>query len=120
MQQLRYADEIKSFAEVERGDAAPSDQELALAIRLIEQIARDEFHPEAYEDSVKKRIEEVIARKVDGQEVTYAEVEAPQARIIDLMEALKASLEAGGARAGRVGPKRATPKPARRAKARSR
>jgi len=123
MQQLRYADEIKSFSEVERGDAAPNEQELDLAIRLIEQIAHDEFHPEAYEDGVKKRIEEVIARKVEGQEVTYTEAEEPQARVIDLMEALKASLEAGGARgergAGRVGPKRATPKPARRARAKS-
>lgn len=123
MQQLRYADEVKSFSEVERGDAAPTGQELELAVRLIEQIARDEFHPEAYEDGVKKRLEEVIARKVEGREVTYAEAEEPQARIIDLMEALKASLDAGAAASqrggGRVGPKRATPKPARRAKARS-
>ena len=116
MQQLRYADEIRSFAEVERGDGAPSEKELALARQLIEQISSEEFHPEAYEDAVKKRTEEVIARKVDGEQITYTEAEEPQGKIIDLMEALKASLETGGAKA-RVGPKRVAAKRARRAKA---
>ena len=109
MQQLRYADEIRSFSEVERGDSKPSEKELALARKLIEQISSDEFHPEAYEDEVKKRVEEVIARKVEGEEVTYAEAPEPQAKIIDLMEALKASLESKGA-SERVGPKRAASK----------
>ena len=111
MEQLRYADEIKSFSEVERVDATLTDAELALAVQLIEQIANDEFHPERYEDEVKRRIEEVIARKVEGEEVTFSEAAEPQGKIIDLMEALKASLETGadaGARStGRKGPKRA-------------
>ncbi len=106
MQQLRYADEVRSFDEVERIDATPTDAELALAVQLIEQIASDDFQPDAYEDSVKKRIEEVIAQKVDGAEVTYAPAEQPQAQVIDLMEALKASLEPAGAEAKRKGPKR--------------
>lgn len=117
MQQLRYADELRSFDEVARGDATPSDAELALAVQLIEQIASEEFHPESYEDAVKKRMEEVIARKVEGAEVTYAAAEEPRARIIDLMEALEASLEPGAAAgretAARRGPRRAgTAKPA--------
>jgi DNA end-binding protein Ku len=111
MEQLRYADEIKSFSEVERVDATLTDAELALAVQLIEQIANDDFHPERYEDEVKQRIEEVIARKVEGEEVTFSEAAEPQGKIIDLMEALKASLETGadaGARStGRKGPKRA-------------
>ena len=110
MQQLRYADEVKSFDEVERIDATLSDAELALAVQLIEQIASDDFRPDAYEDAVKKRLEEVIAQKVDGAEVTYAPAEQPRAQVIDLMEALKASLEpqsAKGAKAvARKGPKR--------------
>ena len=107
MQQLRYADEVKSFDEVERIDATLSDAELALAVQLIEQIAAEEFHPEGYEDAVKKRLEEVIAQKVEGAEVTYAPAEQPKAQVIDLMEALKASLEpAGGKAAARKGPKR--------------
>jgi DNA end-binding protein Ku len=115
MEQLRYADEIKAFSEVERIDATLGDAELSLAVQLIEQISHDEFHPERYEDEVKKRVEEVIARKVEGEEVTFAEPAEPQGKIIDLMEALKASLDAGGgakqAAAGggaRKGPKRAS------------
>jgi DNA end-binding protein Ku len=111
LQQLRYADEIKSFSEIERGEATVTDAELALAVQLIDQIAADEFHPEAYEDEVKRRIEAAIQRKVEGQEAIAVEpAEEPRAQIIDLMEALKASLEgeAAAAKAGtRKGPKRA-------------
>jgi DNA end-binding protein Ku len=121
MQQLHYPDEIRAFTEVERGDAAPSKQEIALAKQLIDQIASDEFHPENYEDEVKKRVEEVIAKKVEGEEVTYTEAEEPKGKIIDLMEALKASLDSGSAK-DRVGPKRAetAAKRAKPKKARSR
>jgi DNA end-binding protein Ku len=121
MQQLRYADEVKSFDEIERIDASVSDPELQLAMQLIEQIASDEFRPEQYEDAVKRRIEQLIAQKVEGEEVTFAEAEQGQGKIIDLMEALKASIEGGGARRGaeaeRKGPKRVPAKATGRAKA---
>ena len=112
MEQLHYADEIKSFDQVERIDATLTDAELKLAVQLIEQIASDEFHPEQYEDEAKKRVEEVIAKKIEGEEVTFTEAEQPQGKIIDLMEALKASLEGGPTHsgAGRKGPKRAAAK----------
>ena len=55
MQQLRYADEIRSFDEVPVGDAEVQPAELELALRLIEQVAADEFHPEQYEDEQRKR-----------------------------------------------------------------
>lgn len=113
LEQLRYADELRSFDEVERIDAKPTDAELKLAVQLIEQIANDRFQPEQYEDTVKKRVEQVIAQKVEGEEVTFAEAPAPEAKIIDLMDALKASLEEG---AGRKGPKRAARGGARKAK----
>lgn len=106
MQQLRYADEVRSFDAVERVDASVTDAELGLAVQLIEQIASDEFRPQDYEDAVKKRIEEVIARKVEGEEVTFAEAPEPEGKIIDLMEALQKSLASEGGEA-RKGPKRA-------------
>jgi DNA end-binding protein Ku len=92
MQALHYADEVRPFTEVgvEPGDV--KDAELDLATKLIEQIATEEFRPDRYEDEVKKRYHEAIQRKVDGQEVTTAAPEQPRAQIIDLMEALKASL----------------------------
>ena len=93
LEQLHYADELRSFDDVERTDAKVSDAELSLAEKLIEQIAVDEFEPQKYEDAVKKRLEQVIAQKVEGQEVTFVEAPEPQGKIIDLMEALRASLE---------------------------
>jgi DNA end-binding protein Ku len=61
---------------------------------LIEQQASNEFDPSAYTDDVKKRIEAAVQKKVEGQEIAVAE-EAPSggAQIIDLMEALRASLK---------------------------
>jgi DNA end-binding protein Ku len=93
MQQLHYPDEIKAFAEVPLGeDLEIKDKELDLAVQLIEQIANEQFEPGKYEDDVRKRIQEAIAQKVEGREVSEVEEEAPKAQIIDLMEALKASL----------------------------
>jgi DNA end-binding protein Ku len=92
MQQLMYADEIRPFAEVPVGEAQLKDAEVALAVQLIDQISSEEFRPEKYEDDVRKRIHELIQRKVEGQEISLAPAEAPQAQVIDLMEALKASL----------------------------
>ena len=91
MQQLLYSDEVRSFSEVPVGEAEVKDGELKLAVQLVEQIANDEFHPENYEDEVRKRMHQAIEQKVAGQAVTVAP-EQPRAQIIDLMEALKASL----------------------------
>ncbi|HJX26669.1 MAG TPA: Ku protein, partial [Thermoanaerobaculia bacterium] len=92
MQHLRYADEVRSFTEVPVAPAEVKEPELRLAIQLIEQIASDKFQPEQYEDEVRKRTRDLIEQKVQGQEISAAPVEAPKAQIIDLMEALKASL----------------------------
>jgi len=94
MQQLLYKDEVRPISEVPIEEAELKDSELKLAVQLVEQIANDEFKPENYEDEVRKRYHEAIQRKVEGQEVITA-AEAPKsAQIIDLMEALKASLAA--------------------------
>jgi DNA end-binding protein Ku len=92
MEQLRYAHEVRSFAEVPLGEGEVKDKELELAVQLIRQIANEEFHPENYRDDVRDRVLELIQRKVEGEDITQAPVEAPQTQIIDLMEALKASL----------------------------
>jgi DNA end-binding protein Ku len=91
MQQLYHADEIRPFEEVPVEEAEPKEQEVQLALQLVEQIASDGFHPERYEDAVKKRTLEAIDRKVAGEEIRAAAPE-PRAQVIDLMEALKASL----------------------------
>ena len=94
LQQLRYADEIRPFNEVPVAPAEVKEQELKLAMQLIDQIASDEFRPQEYEDNVRKKTRALIDQKVAGQEITAAPPEAPKAQIIDLMEALKASLSA--------------------------
>ena len=101
MQQLRYDDEVKPMSEVPLDETAVSDRELDLALKLIDQIASDEFQPEKYEDDVRKRTLELIEQKVQGQDIVAAPAEAPQAKVIDLMEALKASL-AGKAAASKA------------------
>jgi len=123
MQVLNYADEVRPFSEVPVGDATVKEPELKLAVQLIEQIATDEFHPENYVDEVRARYHEAIQRKVEGQEVTAAAPEAPKAQIIDLMEALKASLAQKGPRPTAVpAPAESKPgkKPARAAQAEAR
>jgi DNA end-binding protein Ku len=94
MQQLRYADELRSFSEVPIAPAEVKEPELRLAVQLIEQIATDKFEPENYEDHVRQRTRDLIEKKIEGQDITEAPQEAPKAQVIDLMEALKASLAA--------------------------
>jgi DNA end-binding protein Ku len=106
MEQLRYANEVRSMAEVPIPKAEVKKPELQLAVQLVEQAASDAFRPEAYEDNVRKRILEQIQRKVDGQEITEEPTEAPKTQIIDLMEALKASLKGKGAAGERKPAKR--------------
>ena len=79
------------------GPAAAARQnreaEVKLARQLIDQISEEEFRPEKYEDVVRKRIEKLIQQKLKGKDITEAApAERPKAEVIDLMEALKASL----------------------------
>ena len=97
MEQLHYQGELKSADEVPRPDVVIKDAELALARQLIEQGAVEEFKPENYRDTVRERVLQAIQQKVDGQEITAESTDAPQTKIIDLMDALKASLAKRGA-----------------------
>ncbi len=99
MQQLLYPDEVRSFAEVPVDEAELKEPEVQLALQLVQQTASEEFHPERYQDGVRKRVLEAIDRKVAGQEIALAPTEEPRAQVIDLMEALKASLAAAPAKA---------------------
>jgi DNA end-binding protein Ku len=96
MEQLHYAGELKSADEVPLPDVAIKDAELALARQLIEQGSVEDFRPENYHDTVRERVLEAIQQKVEGQDITAAPAEAPQTKIIDLMDALKASLAKRG------------------------
>ena len=95
MHALCYADEVRGFEEIDRGEGVElKPGELDLAIQLIEQLASPTFDPQKYEDEYRKQLLELIERKVAGQEVVAVAAQPPKAQIIDLMEALKASLAA--------------------------
>jgi len=95
MQQLLYADEVRPITEVDIERSPVKEAELKLAIQLIDQISAETFNPKAYEDDVRNRIEAAVDKKVKGQEISISP-SAPEgkgsAQVIDLMEALKASL----------------------------
>ena len=126
LQQLLYADEVRKITELDIDKGEVRAPELKLAMQLIEQISSEEFDPTAYEDEEKKRIEAAIAKKIEGEEIAISEEEGKGgAQIIDLMDALRASLDKGGkhapakqAAAQRKPAKRAEqPKAAHKAKA---
>ncbi len=123
MQQLYYADEVRKVEEIPVDEAELKEPEVQLALQLVEQTATDAFHPEAFHDEVKERTLALMEKKIQGQEIAVAPAEQPRAQVIDLMEALKASLAAGKAApapaAGEAPPdesgSEADRKPARRA-----
>jgi DNA end-binding protein Ku len=115
MQQLRYAVDLRPFSEVPLDEAEVKKEELALATQIVEQGASDAFKPDAYEDDVRNQVWELIERKIRGEEIVAAPQVAPKAQIIDLMEALKASLGESGAEP-RKPPKRSERKPAAKKK----
>jgi len=124
MQQLLYAGEVRGMKELEIPKTEVKPAELKLAQMLIEQQASDTFDPSQYTDDVAARVQAAVEKKVEGQEITLAE--APEggggAQVIDLMDALRASLEkkaparAKAALPAKVTePAAATRKPAKRA-----
>ena len=96
LQQLLYADEVRSMKELDIEKAPAKPAELKLALQLIEQIAVDDYDPEAYKDEEKERIKAAIDEKIAGREIVAAEApehgESGGAQVIDIVEALKASL----------------------------
>jgi len=117
MQQLLYAVEVRSIKEIDIPVMDVKEAELKLARQLIEQQSSNKFDPTEYTDDVSKRVQAAIQKKVEGQEITVSEAPEGGAQIIDLMEALRASLEKKGGAPAKAASKAATParKPAKRA-----
>ena len=124
LQQLLYADEVRSMKDLQVEHADVQASELALALQLIEQISTDSYDPKAFKDEEKARIQAAIDEKIAGKQIVVNEEQAAPAgaQVIDLMEALRASLgskkaaarpaaapAAAEAEKQRKGPKRAAP-----------
>jgi DNA end-binding protein Ku len=93
MQQLLYAGEVRPIKDIEIPSTEVKEAELKLARQLIEQQASEQFDPAAYTDEVRARVEAAVQKKIEGQQITLAEVPEAGAQVIDLMDALRASLE---------------------------
>jgi DNA end-binding protein Ku len=108
LEQLHYADEIRSFSEIPLDKVEIKDAELALAKMLIDQLTSEKFEPTRYHDEVRESVLALIERKVQGESISVAPAEEPEHKIVDLMEALKASLKAAGDRKAPHGAARAS------------
>ena len=103
MQQLHYPAEIRPIADVGIESCEVKDAELELAVQLIGQGAVKTFAPAKYSDEVRERVEALIAKKVEGEDIT-APAPSTRAQVIDLMAALKESLGVGDEAAAASGP----------------
>lgn len=95
LQQLLYAEEVRSMKELDIEDAPVSKPELALAMQLIGSISKDTYDAAEFQDEEKARILEAIDRKIEGKQVVEAvrpEDAGATGQVIDLVEALRASL----------------------------
>ncbi len=113
LQQLLYADEVRSFKELNIEPVSVSAPELQLALQLIDQISEPAYDPTQFKDEEKQRVLEAIDRKIAGQEVVasvHAEDEPVGGQVIDLMAALQASLGKKKAAAAEGAPKAAAGK----------
>jgi DNA end-binding protein Ku len=103
---LLYPDEVRVDPEKEAPDVKLSPQELAMASSLID-IMEQDFHPENYKDNYREALSEMIQAKLDGSEMVAAPEAAPS-KVIDLMDALRASVEnAKSAKQRSAGPQEA-------------
>ena len=96
IEQLRYANEVRSFSDVPLEEGEVDASELDLAVKLVDQASSDAFQATDYKDDVHERMLELIQQKVDGEDIVTVAQEEPQTQIIDLMAALKASLAEEG------------------------
>lgn len=107
---MYYADEVRDFAQVEKEDSPVRDKELGLAEMLINELTEEHFDPLRYKDEYRERLMDRIRAKSEGQAIiSEPAADDRPGEVVDIMEALRRSLEGGGI-ASR--PKRAAPKKA--------
>ena len=87
---MYYSHEIRKVDEFRTDLSLVKEKELALATSLVEALAGD-FEPEKYKDTYRENLLQMIEAKKAGQEVV-ATPEPQQAKVVDILEALKASL----------------------------
>ena len=99
MNVLHWPDEIRSADDLKKvdGEVKIAERELKMAVSLVESLAED-FDPSRYSDGYKEALMSVINAKIEGQETVAAPEVDEEPKVMDLMEALKASVEAAKAK----------------------
>ena len=98
LETLYYPDEIRE-REFAASDVKVSDRELSVAGSLVDALA-EKFQPDKYHDHYREALLELIKDKTEGREVVAPEEAEPAPKVGDLMEALRASIEAAKQRKG--------------------
>jgi DNA end-binding protein Ku len=88
---LYYADEVREL-EVRWKAVQPTPQEVELGIKLVEALARD-FDPTKYHDEHRTKLMELIQAKADGRAVAAPPERREPAKVVNLLEALRQSVE---------------------------
>jgi DNA end-binding protein Ku len=120
MHQLHFKAEVRGLDQLGIEPTEVSDAELKLAQQLIDQLAASRFDPNEYSDEFKARVEAAIEKKIHGKEIALSDAPAASSggNVIDLMEALRASIDARGSKLKDTGqrkpPKRAAAPAARK------
>jgi DNA end-binding protein Ku len=100
MSTLAYADEVVDPAEIDElsglVDVEVTERELAMAEALVDSL-RAPFEPERYRDEYREQVVALIEAKAAGQELVAPEEVTAAPRVVDLMAALEASVQAAKA-----------------------
>jgi DNA end-binding protein Ku len=108
LHQLRYPREVRAWGKIEVAPRAkPAAAELALAEKVIAQLAKDEADLDAYKDEVTARVEELIEQKAEGEAIEMPEPPARPEKLTDLVAQLRESLGATAKPARRSGSRKA-------------
>ena len=116
LQTMYFADEVRDPAKEVPGipiDEEFSDRELKTAKMLVESMA-GKWEPERYHDTYRERVEELVERKRAGEEVVLETHRAEPTKVVDLMAALEASVEAARGRSGEAVAAAAPPRSAKK------
>jgi DNA end-binding protein Ku len=101
LQQLLYADEVRSLKDLDIPEEPVTQAELKLAMQLVDQSSVDEYDPSEFKDEERARVLAAIDEKIAGGKVVASthpeDAEVGSGQVIDLMAALQASLGKGKA-----------------------
>jgi DNA end-binding protein Ku len=114
---MYYADEVRDFGAIDLERAPVKEKEVKLAEMLINELTEKQFNPLEYKDEYRERLMDRIRAKAQGKTIVAEEREEEKSgEVVDIMEALRRSLEGGRAAA----PKGRTRAAAKRAPAKAR